>query len=83
MFQQRKQEYYENYNEDCKTAMILTKNKTVNDKTTITAAIVKLKVQQYLLLYLLNTILLYLISYLCAYDNDLRWHKTVVRCWCM
>ena len=72
MFQQQKQDNCENENVDCKTAMILTKNKTVNDKTIITAAIVQLKVQQYLLLYLLNAILLYLISYLCAYDNDLR-----------
>ena len=39
IFQQQKQEYCENENEDCKTAMILMKNKTVNDKTIITAAI--------------------------------------------
>ena len=72
MFQRKKQEYCENENKDCKAAMISTKDKTVNDKTIITAAIVHLKVQQYLLLYSLNTILLYLISYLCAYDNELR-----------
>ena len=66
MFQRRKQEYCENENEDCKTAVILTKNKTVNDKTIITAAIVQLKVQQYLLLYSFNAMLLYLILYLCA-----------------
>ena len=72
MLQQQKQEYCENENEDCKTAMILTKNKTVNDKKIITAAILQLKVQKYLLLYSLNAILLYFISYLCAYDNDLR-----------
>ena len=72
MFQRQKQEYCENKNEDCKTAMISTKNKTVNYKTIITAAIVQLKVQQYLLLYSLNAILLYFILYLCAYDTDLR-----------
>ena len=72
MFQRQKQEYCENENKDCKTAMISTKNKTVHDKTIITAAIVQLKVQQYLLLYSLNAILLYYILYLCAYDNDLR-----------
>ena len=72
MFQQQKQDNCENENEDCKTAMILTKNKTVNDKTIITAAILQLIVQQYLLLYSLNAILLYFISYLCAYYNDLR-----------
>ena len=70
MFQRQKQEYCENENEDCKTAMISTKNKTVNDKTIITATILQLKVQQYLLLYSLNAILLYFISYHCAYDND-------------
>ena len=59
MFQRQKQEYCENENEDCKTAMISTNNKTVNDKTIITAAIVQLKVQQYLPLYSLNAILLY------------------------
>ena len=69
MFQRQTQEYCENENKDCKTAMISTKNKTVHDKTIITAAIVQLKVQQYLLLYSLNAILLYLISFLCAYDN--------------
>ena len=72
MFQRQKQEYCENENEDCKTAMILTKNKTVNNKKIILAAILQLKVQQYLLLYSLNTILLYFILYLCAYDNDLQ-----------
>ena len=72
MFQQQKQDYCENENEDCKTAMISTKNKTVHDKTIITAAILQLIVQQYLLLYLLNAILLYFISYLCEYDNDVR-----------
>ena len=72
MFQQQKQDNCENENEYCKTAMISTKNKTVNDKTIITAAILQLIVQQYLLLYLLNIILLYFISYLCAYDNDLQ-----------
>ena len=72
MFQRQKQEYCENENEDCKTAMISTKNKTVNDKTIITAAILQLIVQQYLPLYSLNAILLYFISYLCAYDNDLQ-----------
>ena len=46
MFQQQKQDNCENENEDCKTAMILTKNKTVNDKTIITAAILQLIVQQ-------------------------------------
>ena len=54
MFQWQKQEYCENENEDCKTAMISMKNKAVNDKTIITAAILQLKVQQYLLLYSLN-----------------------------
>ena len=39
MFQQQKQDYCEYENEDCKNAMISTKNKTVNDKTIITAAI--------------------------------------------
>ena len=72
MFQQQKKDNYENENEDCKTAMISTKNKTVNDKTIIMATILQLIVQQYLLLYSLNTILLHFISYLCAYDNDLR-----------
>ena len=72
MLQRQKQEYCENENEDYKTAMISTKNKTVNDKTIITAAILQLKVQQCLLLYSLNEILLYFISYLCAYDIDLR-----------
>ena len=42
MFQQQKQDYCENENEDCKTAMISTKNKIVNDKTIITAAILQL-----------------------------------------
>ena len=37
MFRQQKQDNCENENEDCKTAMILTKNKTDNDKI-ITAA---------------------------------------------
>ena len=69
MFQRRRQENCENENKDCKTALISSKNKTVHDKTIITAAIVQLKVQQYLLLYLLKAMLLYLISYLCAYDN--------------
>ena len=46
MFQRRRQEDCENENKDCKTAMISTKNKTVHDKTIITAAIVQLKVQQ-------------------------------------
>ena len=83
MFQRQKQEYCENENEGCKTAMISTKNKTVNNKTIITAAILQLIVQQYLLLYSLNAILLYFISYLFAYDNDLRGHKKVVRSRCM
>ena len=69
MFRQRRQEDCENENKNCKTALISSKNKTVHDKTIITAAIVQLKVQQYLLLYSLNAMLLYLISYLCAYDN--------------
>ena len=56
MFQQQKQDNCENENEYCKDAMILMKNKTVNDKTIITAAILQLIVQQYLLLYLLNAI---------------------------
>ena len=59
MFQQKKKDNCENENEDCKNAMILTKNKIINDKTIITATILQLIVQQYLLLYLLNTILLY------------------------
>ena len=62
MFQRQKQEYCENENKDCKTALISTMNKTVHDKTIITAAIIQLKVQQYLLLYSLNEMLLYLIS---------------------
>ena len=41
MSQQQKQDNGENENEDCKTAMISTKNKKINDKTIITAAIVK------------------------------------------
>ena len=53
--------------------------KTVHEKIIITAAIVQLKVQHYLILYSLNAMLLYLISYLCAYDNYNRWHKTVKR----
>ena len=59
MFQQQKQDNCENENEDCKNTMLSTKNKTVNDKTIITAAILQLIVQQYLLLYSLNEILLY------------------------
>ena len=59
MFQQQKQDNCENENEYCKNAMILTKNKTVNGKKIITAAILQLIVQQYLLLYSLNAILLY------------------------
>ena len=59
MFQQQKQDNCENKNEYCKNAMISTKNKTVKDKTIITDAIIQLIVQQYLPLYLLNTILLY------------------------
>ena len=59
MFQQQKQDYCENENEDCKTAIISTKNKTVNDKTIITGAIIQLIVQQYLPLYSLKAILLY------------------------
>ena len=59
MFQQQKQDNCENENEYCKNAMISTKNKTVNDKTIITDAIIKLIVQQYLPLYSLNAILLY------------------------
>ena len=69
MFRRQIQENCENENKDCKTVLISSKNKTVYDKTIITAAIVQLKVQQYLLLYLLNAMLLYLLSYLCAYDN--------------
>ena len=69
MFRRQRQENCENENKDYKTALILSKNKTVHDKTIITAAIVQLEVQQYFLLYLLNAMLLYLISYLCAYDN--------------
>ena len=46
MFQRRRQEYCENENKNYKTALILSKNKTVHDKTIITAAIVQLKVQQ-------------------------------------
>ena len=69
MFQRRRQEDCENENKNCKTELISSKNKTVHDKTTITPAIVQLEVQQYLLLYSLNAMLLYLISYLCAYDN--------------
>ena len=72
MFQRRRQDYCENENKVCKTALISTKNKTVHNKTIITAAIVQVEVQQYLLLYSLNAMLLYLISYLCAYDNDNR-----------
>ena len=45
MSQQQKQDCCENENEDYKTAMISTKNKTVNDKTIITAAILQLIVQ--------------------------------------
>ena len=56
MFQRQKQDNCENDNEDCKNAMISMKNKTVNGKTIITAAILKLIVQQYLLLYSLNAI---------------------------
>ena len=59
MFQQQKQDNCENENEYCKNAMVSTKNKTVNDKTIITDAIIQLIVQQYLPLYLLNAILLY------------------------
>ena len=59
MFQQQKQDNCENDNEYCKNAMISTKNKTVNDKTIITAEILQLIVKQYLLLYSLNVILLY------------------------
>ena len=69
MFRRRRQENCENENKNYKTALISLKNKTVHDKTIITAAIVQLKVQQNLLLYSLNAMLLYLISYLCAYDN--------------
>ena len=72
MFQQQKQDNCENENEYFKNAMILTKNKTVNNKIIITAAILQLIVQQYLLVYSLNTISLYFISYLFAYDNDLQ-----------
>ena len=46
MFQRRRQEDCENENKNYKTALILSKNKTVHDKTIITAAIVQLKVQQ-------------------------------------
>ena len=59
MFQQQKQDNCENENEDCKTTMISTKNKTVNDKTIIMDANIQLIVQQYLPLYSLNAILLY------------------------
>ena len=59
MFQQQKQDNCENENEYCKHAMISTKNKTVNEKTIITDAIIQLIVQQYLPLYSLNAILLY------------------------
>ena len=66
MFRRHRQENCENENKNDKTALILSKNKTVHDKTIITAAIVQLEVQQYLLLYLLNAMVLYLILYLCA-----------------
>ena len=69
MFRQRRQENGEDENKNYKTALISSKNKIVHDKTIITAAIVQLEVKQYLLLYSLNAMLLYLISYLCAYDN--------------
>ena len=59
MFLKQEQENCENENEYYKNAMISTKNKTVNDKTIITAAILQLIMQQYLLLYSLNAILLY------------------------
>ena len=45
--------------EYCKNAMISKKNSTVIDKTIIMDAIIQLIVQQYLLLYSLNAILLY------------------------
>ena len=62
MFRRRRQENCENEKKISKTALISSKNKTVHDKTIITAAIVQLKVQQYLLLYSLKAMLLYLIS---------------------
>ena len=43
MFQRRRQENCENENKNYKTALILSKNKKVHDKTIITAAIVQLK----------------------------------------
>ena len=61
MFRRQRQEDCENENKDCKTALILTKNKTVYEKTIITTVIVQLVVQQYVLLYSLNAMLLYLI----------------------
>ena len=59
MFPQQEQENCENENDYCKNEMILTKNSTVKDTTIITDANIQLIVQQYLPLYLLNTILLY------------------------
>ena len=61
MLPKQEQENCENENEYCKNAMILTKNSTVKDKTIITDAIIKLIVQQYLPLYSLNAILLFLL----------------------
>ena len=69
MFRRQRLEHFDTEIKNYKTALIMSKNKTVHDKTIITAAIVQLEVQQYLLLYSLNAVLLYLISYLCAYDN--------------
>ena len=69
MFRRQRQENCENENKNYKTALIFPKNKTVHDKKIITTVIVQLVVQKYVLLYSLNAMLLYLISYLCAYDN--------------
>ena len=41
IFQQQKQDNCENENEDCKTAMILTKNKTINSATILTGVFVE------------------------------------------
>ena len=69
MLRRQRQENCENENKNNKTSFISSKNKTGHDKTIITTTNVQLVVQQYLLLYSLKAMLLYLISYLCAYDH--------------
>ena len=59
MSQQQKQDNCENENEYCKNAMISMNISTVIDKRIFADAIIQLIVQQYLLLYSLNAIILY------------------------